>query len=57
MKAVALTIQALALQTEQRRKKERKKKRCKMAIWATSVYKLPYGSGLQKGTVSHKNEC
>ena len=39
---------------EQRRKKERKKK-CKMALWPISVYKLPYGSGLQKGTASHKS--
>ena len=43
MKAVALTI-------------EERKKKCKMALWPISVYKLPYGSGLQKGTASHKNE-
>ena len=49
MKAVALTIEALALLNNEERKK------WKMAIWATSVYKLPYGSGLQKGTVGHKN--
>ena len=48
MKAVALTIEVLALLNNEERKKEE-------AIWATSVYKLPYGSGLQKGTVSHKN--
>ena len=43
---------------EQRRKKERKKerkKKCKMALWPISVYKFPYGSGLQKGIASHKN--
>ena len=54
MKAVALTIEALALLNNEERKKERKKK-CKMALWPISVYKLPYGSGLQKGTASHKN--
>ena len=52
MKAVALTIEALALLNN-----EERKKKYKMAIWATSVYKLPYGSGLQKGTISHDNEC
>ena len=55
MKAVALTIKALALLNNEERKKERKKKKCKMALWPISVYKLPYGSGLQKGTASHKN--
>ena len=54
MKAVALTIEVLALLNNEERKKERKKEK-KKAIWVTSVYKLPYGSGLQKGTVSHKN--
>ena len=53
MKAIALTIEALALLNNEERKKERKKK-CKMALWPISVYKLPYGSGLQKGTASHK---
>ena len=48
MKAVALTIEALALLNNEERKK------CKMALWPISVYKLPYGSGLQKGTASHK---
>ena len=52
MKAVALTIEALALLNNE----ERKKKKCKMALWPISVYKLPYGSGLQKGTASHDNE-
>ena len=50
MKAVALTIEALALLNNEERKK------CKMALWPISVYKLPYGSGLQKGTASHDNE-
>ena len=53
MKVVALMIEALALLNNEERKKERKK--CKMALWPISVYKLPYGSGLQKGTASHKN--
>ena len=47
MKAVAL-IDRGASPPEQRRKKEE-------ALWPISVYKLPYGSGLQKGTASHKN--
>ena len=51
MKAVALTIEALALLNN-----EERKKKCKMALWPISVYKLPYGSGLQKGTASHDNE-
>ena len=50
MKAVALTIEALALLNN-----EERKKKCKMALWPISVYKLPYGSGLQKGTASHRN--
>ena len=50
MKAVALTIEALALLNNEERKKY------KMALWPISVYKLPYGSGLQKGTASHDNE-
>ena len=44
MKAVALTIEALALLNN-----EERKKKCKMALWPISVYKLLYGSGLQKG--------
>ena len=46
MKAVALTIDVL----------RRKKEKCKMALWPISVYKLLYGSGLQKGTASCDNE-
>ena len=53
MKAVALTIEALALLNNEERKKNSK---CKMALWPISVYKLPYGSGLQKGIASHDNE-
>ena len=58
MKAVALMIEALALLNNEERKKERKKER-RSAKWhfgPISVYKLPYGSGLQKGTASHDNE-
>ena len=46
MKAVALTIEALALLNNEERKKERKKerekerKKCKMALWPISVCKL-----------------
>ena len=50
MKAVALTIEVLALLNNEERKK------CKMALWSISVYKLLYGSGLQKDTASHDNE-
>ena len=54
MKAVALTIDALALLNNEERKKERKKE-VQYGTLANFIYKLPYGSGLQKGTASHKN--
>ena len=49
MKAVALMIDALALL------KERNKEVQNGTLANFSLQAFPYGSGLQKGTASHKN--
>ena len=51
MKAVALTIEALALLNNEERKKERKKEVQNGTLANFSLQ----ASGLQKGTASHKN--
>ena len=52
MKAVALTIEALALLNNKERKKE--VQNGTLANFSLQL-ELPYGSGLQKGIASHTN--
>ena len=52
MKAVALTIEVLALLNNEERKKEEVQNG---TLANFSLQAFPYGSVLQKGTASHKN--